>query len=170
VIQVREKDKTESEVEQIVAAIVRAVSDPLKVTVNGFPGIAQEMGTNLHLPDHDLRRRANLPLARGALMSRSIHDLEFDSDADYLILGNLLETTSKPGKAGIGPKAFGKIAAAAPVPVLAVGGIGPRQVRSALAAGANGVAVRSFVIGADDPEVAAHSIRTEIDQYFKGIR
>jgi len=82
---------------------------------------------------------------------------------DYVVLGNILETGSKPGLVGIGygaiPAAVGRFGK----PVLAIGGMQPGTVAPAISAGARGLAVRSFVIGAEDPEAAARAIRKEID-------
>jgi thiamine-phosphate diphosphorylase len=164
VIQLREKDRPESEVEQIVAGVIEEIGDPLQVAVNGFSGIAARQGTNLHLPDHDPCNRAQLTLAPGGALSRSIHQAVGATDADYVVLGNLRESSSKPGKSGIGVTAFADIARTSPVPVLGIGGIDPAWVCDVLAAGGHGVAVRSYVIAADDPEAAARAIRREIDE------
>jgi thiamine-phosphate pyrophosphorylase len=101
----------------------------------------------------------------GRMLSRSVHaDTEsVESALDYVVLGNILVTDSKPGLAGIGFGAIRPVIQRLDRPVLAIGGMQPGTVATAIAAGAHGVAVRSFVIGADDPEAAARAIRKEID-------
>jgi thiamine-phosphate diphosphorylase len=163
VIQIREKTLPEAEVSSIAARVIEMVGDRLRVAVNGFPSIACELGTHLHLPEVMTLDRDNVSLAPGALLSRSIHDPAPVVAADYLILGNLLETGSKPGKAGLGFERFEELARASSAPVLAIGGIEPGQVKNVLRHGGYGVAVRSYVIGANHPERAAREIRRELD-------
>ena len=165
VVQVREKMAAEPEVAEIVRRVISVVGDPLLISVNGFPGIAAEFGTHLHLPEAFGPLSAELRLVDGAFLSRSIHCPATDTAADYVILGNLLETGSKPGKAGIGFESFSRIAQVCPAPVLAIGGIEPGHVADVSRRGGHGVAVRSFVIGSDDPEAAARAIRREIDKW-----
>jgi thiazole tautomerase (transcriptional regulator TenI) len=165
VVQVREKRATELEVAEIVHRVIRAIGDPLQVAVNGFPSIAAEFGTHLHLPEAGVPVGCDIRLAEGALLSRSIHGPAKSVNADYVILGNVMETSSKPGKAGIGFERFGTIARTCPAPVLAIGGMEPRHVADVLRHGGHGVAVRSFVIGSDDPATAARAIRKELEKW-----
>jgi len=167
VIQIREKALPEAEVSNVVARVIETVGDPLRVAVNGFPAMTATLGTHLHLPEAMTLNRDDVSLAPGALLSRSIHDLAPVVAAEYLILGNLLETGSKPGKAGLGFERFEEMARASSAPVLAIGGIKPRHVRNVLRHGGHGVAVRSYVIGADDSERAAREIKQELDLWKK---
>jgi thiamine-phosphate pyrophosphorylase len=50
------------------------------------------------------------------------------------------------------------VAIAAPLPVVAIGGIDRERAASALAAGAAGLAVISAVAGADDPEAEVRAL------------
>jgi thiamine-phosphate pyrophosphorylase len=163
IVQLREKSLPEARVAEIARRIISAVEDPLRVAINGSPAIAAELGTHLHLPEAMTVRRNELHLAAGAMLSRSIHGPAPAIDAEYAILGNLLETGSKPGKAGIGFEAFESAARDCPAPVLAIGGVEPSVIRSVLDYGGYGVVVRSYVIGADDPERAAREIKQELD-------
>lgn len=165
VIQIREKALPEAEVSKIVARVTEMVGDPLRVAVNGFPEIAARLGTHLHLPEATALDQEDVRLAQDALLSRSIHGPALAIDADYAILGNLLETGSKPGKAGLGFERFEELARACPVPVLAIGGIEPGNVRDVLRHGGHGVAVRSYVIGAAHPERAARKIKEELNSW-----
>jgi thiamine monophosphate synthase len=90
--------------------------------------------------------------------------------ADYAIAGPLFATTSHPGAPALGEVRFREIAAAAgSVPVLAIGGITPERVRTAVAAGAAGVAVRSDVLGARDPERAARQLQRQLHASLEAI-
>lgn len=69
--------------------------------------------------------------------------------AQWATLSPYAETPSKPGYGpALGPEAF---AGPWPVPVLALGGIGPDEAARAREAGAHGVAVMGSVMRADDP-------------------
>ncbi|MYK66844.1 MAG: thiamine phosphate synthase, partial [Gemmatimonadetes bacterium] len=93
---------------------------------------------------------------RGFLVGKSIHAPRQAAapavgGLDYLVLGSVYETASHPGGRPIGAGAVAEAAAAATVPVLAIGGVGPGRVSGLLARGAHGVVVKSGVWGADDP-------------------
>lgn len=167
IVQVREKWLPPEDVVEIAKLVISAVSDPTRVAVNGYPEIAADLGTHLHLPDEFMFDRASSKLASGALVSSSIHGHCHDLGADYVILGNVLPTASKPGKAGIRYQEFERVVRDCPCPVLAIGGIGPAHVAEVMKRGAHGVAVRSFVIESDHPEQSARAIRTEIDRWTR---
>jgi thiamine-phosphate pyrophosphorylase len=79
--------------------------------------------------------------------------------ADYLGVGSVFATTSKAdaGEA-IWPEGLAQIRAAVGIPIVAVGGITAGNAPEAVRAGAQGVAVISAVVGADDVREAAHRI------------
>ena len=165
IIQVREKDLELEVVSDIVATVIAATGGPDHVAVNSYPEIAVRFGTHLHLPESLRLDADDIELATGALVSRSIHGPLTRKDLDYAILGNVFETGSKPGKPGLGVTALRQVVDAAACPVLAIGGLEPSNLGPVMASGAYGVAVRSYVIGSDDPEGAARAIRTEIDRW-----
>ncbi|MDR7521966.1 MAG: thiamine phosphate synthase [Armatimonadota bacterium] len=79
--------------------------------------------------------------------------------ADYVGVGSVFPTTSKPDAGdAIGPQALTPIRAAVRIPVVAIGGITHANAAEAIRAGADGVAVISAVVGADDVEEAARRL------------
>ncbi len=71
---------------------------------------------------------------------------------DYAIAGPAFETPSKPGYGPeIGRKGLAEIARAAPVPVLAIGGLNATRAAEVLASGPVGIAVMGGVMRATDP-------------------
>jgi thiamine-phosphate pyrophosphorylase len=71
---------------------------------------------------------------------------------DYAIAGPAFETPSKPGYGPeIGRKGLAEIAAAARVPVLAIGGLNATRAAEVLAAGPVGIAVMGGVMRSTDP-------------------
>jgi thiamine-phosphate pyrophosphorylase len=73
---------------------------------------------------------------------------------DYAIAGPAFETPSKPGYGPeIGRKGLRELAAAAHVPLLAIGGINTVRIGDVIAAGCAGIAVMGGVMRAADPAV-----------------
>ncbi|ARC88483.1 thiamine phosphate synthase [Rhodovulum sp. MB263] len=78
---------------------------------------------------------------------------------DYLGVGPVRATATKPDHAA--PLGFGglaRIAAASPLPCVAIGGVGATDARALKAAGAAGMAVVSAISAAPDPEDAARAL------------
>jgi thiamine-phosphate diphosphorylase len=169
-VQVREKDLPDAALLDLVRAILlaigRATTGHARVVVNGRPAVARAAETGLHLPE---AAPPPEPEHTWPLWGRSVHDpagaaRAAAEGADYLVAGALFPTSSKPGVQPLGVDGLRRIVAAAgAVPVLAIGGITPARVALAIAAGAAGVAVRSDILGAADPEQAAWALRRALD-------
>jgi thiamine-phosphate pyrophosphorylase len=145
------------------AALLRRLIDRLRGTpasllVNGHPALARAFGVGLHVP-----ALAPLLADRPLLFGRAVHDeaearRAVAEGVSYVVVGPVFATGSKPGHAGIGLDGLGSLAAiVAPVPVFAIGGFTPERARTALSAGAYGVAVRSAILAALDPARAARA-------------
>ena len=82
--------------------------------------------------------------ASGWLVGRSVHGVDEavrHGGVDYLLLGTIFPSASKPAGAGVqGLDVLGRAATASRVPVIAIGGIDPDRARACAAAGAAGVA------------------------------
>ena len=78
---------------------------------------------------------------------------------DYVIAGPAFETASKPGYGPeIGCKGLAEIAAAARVPVFAIGGINATRAAEVLVAGPVGIAVMGIVMRPADPRQDNESV------------
>jgi thiamine-phosphate pyrophosphorylase len=83
--------------------------------------------------------------------------------ADYVALSPTFATGSKSDAGpGLGLSVLSAIRAAVSVPLIAIGGINARNVADVIAAGADGVAVISAVVGVDDLTAAARDLRARI--------
>lgn len=81
---------------------------------------------------------------------------------DYIGAGPVRATGSKADHAApIGMDGLARICAAAPVPAVAIGGIGPGDAAALKAAGARGMAVISAIAAAQDPEAATRALADE---------
>lgn len=82
---------------------------------------------------------------------------------DYLGVGPVFATTTKPNAPDpIGFEHLGRIKAAAGLPVVAIGGLKPEHVEPTLAAGADGLAIVSAIMAAEDPAKAARDFADRI--------
>lgn len=152
-VQVRERDLEGRALCDLVSACVAAVRGTgTRILVNDRLDVALAAGAHgVHL------RGASFPAARaravsppGFLIGRSIHSVDEARAAyrggglDYLLFGHVFATASKPGLAPAGLDRLAEVAAATPLPVLAVGGITPDRAALVAGAGASGFAAISM--------------------------
>ncbi len=158
-IQIREKDldtpARSALVTRIRDAVAATTDTPVQIVVNGDPTSAG-LVDGLHLaadqpaPSPETRKSLRL-------FGRSIHDepearSALTQQPDYLILGTLYPTPSKPGHPGSGPQLLQRISPiTAPTPLLAIGGITTQHIPDLLSAGAHGIAVTSTILQSPDP-------------------
>ena len=82
---------------------------------------------------------------------------------DYIGVGPIHETPTKPGRPAVGLELVRYAAANAPVPFFAIGGIDAGNLAEVLAAGASRVCVLRTLANADEPERAARELRMRLD-------
>lgn len=156
---VREKDSPRSEQIEFVRAIKELARRwDARVTLHGDPAVARAADADgVHLSAGGDGAAARALLGANALVGLSIHTLDEARAADpaavdYVIAGPMFESASKPGHGpALGPEGLRAIAAAARVPVIAIGGIDAANAHVALKAGATGVAVMGGVMRATAP-------------------
>jgi thiamine-phosphate pyrophosphorylase len=93
------------------------------------------------------------------LLGISTHDVAQahaarDAGADYIAVGAMFATATKPDFELVGPGLVRKLRADIGVPLVGIGGITHDNVADVIRAGADGVAVISAVCGAPDPSAA----------------
>jgi thiamine-phosphate pyrophosphorylase len=167
-VQVREKGRPAREVFEAVREVLEAVGGAARVVVNDRVDVAVAAGAHgVHLAASSLppaAARLLLPRQTGWILGVSVHSLEearvaAEAGADYVTFGHVFPTGSKPGVPSRGLEALAEVVQAVPVPVLAIGGIGPDNVREVLATGCAGVAVIRAILNAPDPEGEARRLR-----------
>jgi thiazole tautomerase (transcriptional regulator TenI) len=159
---------------RLVQEIRRRIGDGIGLLVNGGPETARGARTGLHLRERDIdvaAARAQLPPA--TLLGRSVHSVAAaagSAGADYVLAGHVFLSASKPGLPPLGLDGLGAIAAAAPCPTLAIGGITPKRVAEVVRAGAAGIAVIGAIVEADDPRAATAALRAALDEALQEMR
>lgn len=127
----------------------------------------------VHLPEGRLTVEATRRiLSPGDLVGRSVHSVDAACEAaaqgvDYLVAGTIFASQSHPDRPPAGLGFLRDVCAAAPVPVLAIGGVTPQNLKLCLEAGAAGVAVLSPIMRATDPKAAAQAYRVALDGNWK---
>jgi len=147
--------------------------------VNDRVDLAIAVGADgVHLGQDDLPTRAARPLLRpGMVLGRSTHSVaqarEAQSEgADYIAVGSMFPTQTKPDFELVGPELIRAVRPATKSPLIGIGGITRENVAEVIRAGADGVAVISAVCGAPDPAAATReflaAIRAERDLNRRG--
>jgi thiamine-phosphate pyrophosphorylase len=129
-----------------------------RLMLHGDAGLAEAAGLDgVHLPAGGDAVQARALLGGERLLGISIHSAAQAARldpalVDYAIAGPAYETESKPGYGpALGAQGIAAIAAAAGVPILAIGGIGADKIPGLVRAGAAGVAVMGVVMRARAP-------------------
>ena len=159
-VQVRERELATRDLLHLVGRCVEAArGTSTRVLVNDRVDVALAAGAHgVHLPATGVppsRLRRLVP--PGFIVGRSVHDADeaarvaADGGVDYLIFGTVFPTSSKPGAAAVGVVALRAAVAAAPVPVLAIGGVTLNRLSGIAATGAAGfAAIGLFAVAGPD--------------------
>jgi thiamine-phosphate pyrophosphorylase len=157
IIQVRAKGSTHSElVEMGLAVLGAAFSHDVPVIINDDIDAAFEISADgVHLGQEDLaripREERVSRLANMRIVGTSTHSLEqalaAERDgADYIGVGPVFPTATKPGALPVGLELVREVAARVHVPSFAIGGITLDNIDQVLEAGATRVAVVSAIL------------------------
>ncbi|MEW6319784.1 MAG: thiamine phosphate synthase [Acidobacteriota bacterium] len=173
-VQIRERDLDG----RVLAALVRAAraalaGAPTRLVVNDRLDVAAAAGADgVHLREDSVPSEAARRLApRPFLVGRSVHDAAGARAAgpvDYLLASPVFPTSSKPAPTPwLGVHGLRAIVAAGwPLPVLALGGVGPKRVAEFRGAGVAGVAA----IGAFLPPAPGADLATHVEKVVAELR
>ncbi len=163
IVQLREKRLADDELTAVASAAAALCARlGALLIVNDRPGVAAASGADgIHvgqddLPPEDVREIVGPEM----LVGLSTHTPE-EIDAvdpglvDYIGVGPVHETPTKPGRPAVGLELVRYAAANATVPFFAIGGLDAGNLREVLGAGAERVCVLRAITGAPDPEAAA---------------
>ena len=167
-VQLREKDAPQAEVvlrARTLAPLCRAAGVPF--VVNDDVEAARIAGADgVHVGQDDAAcADARAKLGPDAIVGVSVQTVEQAlaaqaAGADYLGVGAVFGTPTKPDAADVGPEGLAAICVAVDIPVVAIGGLNAATVSSLEGTGADGVAVVSAIFAADDIEEQSRRLRT----------
>lgn len=141
-----------------VAALTRPSEAML--LVHARPDLARAVGAHAvqlrrdDLPPRDARRVLGSGWIGVSVHSRAEAEAAIAEGADFVVAGNVFETTSHPGRPAKGTSWLAELCALER-PVIAIGGITPARAALVRRAGAWGAAAITAVWEAPDPGIAA---------------
>ena len=160
-VQVRAKELPDGELLAVLEearAVTRRLHVPL--VVNDRPDLAALAGADfVHVGQDDLPLRAVRRFGIPAGLSTHSREEVDRAEADYIAVGPVFATPTKPGRPSVGLDLVRYAAVHAPAPWFAIGGIDRTNVADVLGAGARRIAVVRAIGDADDPEAAARELR-----------
>lgn len=167
IVQYREKS-ADDEVRLELAGKIKALCHQYRALfiVNDRVDIAAAVGADgVHLGQQDLPMAAArqilgpLPLVGRSTTSPAEMARAIDEGADYIGVGPVYATPTKPGKAAAGYEYVRYALENAPMPWFAIGGIDLTNVGAVKEAGAPGIAIVRAIMAADNPTEAAQAFK-----------
>ncbi len=138
--------------------------------INDYPEVAIEVGADgVHVGQEDMApARVRAMVGPEMLVGLSTHapgEIEAVDPAlvDYIGVGPVHATPTKPGRPAVGVELVRYAAAHAKAPFFAIGGLDADNVGEALDGGASRVCVLRAVANAENPEQAASALRGLLD-------
>ncbi|RHZ98804.1 thiamine phosphate synthase [Cereibacter sphaeroides] len=169
-VQLRDKHRSDAELIPLARRLVAALdAQGVPLIVNDRIEVVLASGAaGLHVGQGDLgvaeaRRRIGPDRLLGLSVEAPEHLEALPLGiVDYVGAGPVRATASKPDHAPpIGFEGLARLVAAAPVPAVAIGGLGAGDAHAVKAAGAAGMAIVSAIGAAADPEAAARALALE---------
>ncbi len=158
IIQYREKNKSTKEMVDEAAEIRRICGDRAIFLVNDRIDVALAVDADgVHIGQDDMPiETARKLLGADKIIGLTVHNVEEAieaeiSDADYLGLGSIFDTsTKKDAGKGIGPASIRDVKNAIKIPVVAIGGINKENCILVVENGADSLVAISAVVCSDD--------------------
>ncbi len=170
-VQLREKEAAAREFVELGRAL-KALLQPLGVPllINDRADVAVAVGADgLHVGQTDLpAEAARALLGPDAVIGLSITAIDQARGADvryadYLGVGPIFPSGTKPDATPpLSLAGLTAVRAMSRLPIVAIGGVAESNAAAAIAAGADGIAVVSAIMGAADPEKAARALAKRV--------
>jgi thiamine-phosphate pyrophosphorylase len=172
IVQLRMKDAPDAEILATAEVVAAACADHGALFIlNDRPDLVEATGADgVHVGQED----APVAVARGAVGSKRLVGLSTHTPeqieaaagagADYIGVGPVYETPTKPGRPAVGLELVRFAAAHARVPFFAIGAIDTGNVAAVARAGARRAAVVRALTLAEDPAWAASELRARLER------
>ena len=171
-IQLRAKQQSLMDIAQLGAAMRKLIpaNGPLFV-LNDHPELVGDMGADgIHVGQDDLSvDEARSKAGAGVLVGKSTHSLEQaiaaeKEGADYIGVGPIYATLTKPDYVPVGPPLIAQVGAAVKVPQFCIGGINEKTLTEVLAAGARRIVIVSDLLKSTDISAYCRRVREKLDE------
>lgn len=176
VVQLREKEMEAGDLLRVGAPVAEACRDEgVPFFINDRPDVALALGADgVHLGTNDLPTAVARRILGETLVGRSTHS-EADigealhrQDPDYIAVGPVFETPTKPGRPPAGLDLIAYAAEKVEVPWFAIGGIDGSTLGRVLEAGARRIVVVRVITEADDPPGVAAALKSSLTAFATG--
>ena len=164
------RDKSLSDAELVEASKAFTGHDALFI-LNDRPDLVDECGADgIHVgQDDDPPKVARAAVGPDRIVGRSTHEpdqaaaAEADEDVDYLAVGPVHVTPTKPGRPAAGLDYVAHAASTVTKPWFAIGGLDAGNVHEIVERGATRIVVVRAITEAADPEAAARALRDALE-------
>jgi thiamine-phosphate pyrophosphorylase len=170
IVQLRLKDGDDDSVLATAARFARACATHRALFIlNDRPELVSVAGADgVHVGQDDMPvARARELVGPNRLVGLSTHspaqiDQASEAAVDYIGVGPVHETPTKPGRPSVGLELVRYAASHSRHPFFAIGGIDPGNAGAVVEAGAERIAVVRAITQADDPGAAARTLRAAL--------
>jgi thiamine-phosphate pyrophosphorylase len=170
-IQLREKDMEAGDLLRVGGPVADACRDAgVSFVVNDRPDVALALDAGVHLGQNDVPVAVARRILGGAIIGVSTHSRGEINDAlaatepiDYIAVGPVYETPTKPGRPAVGLELVRYAAQHAMLPWFAIGGIDSTNIAGVIDAGARRIVVVRAITEAPDPVAAAAELSAQLD-------
>jgi thiamine-phosphate pyrophosphorylase len=164
------RDKTLDDAGLVEAARAFQGLDALFI-LNDRPDLVEACGAaGVHVgQDDDTPAQARAAVGPERIVGRSTHEppqaaaADADPDVDYLAVGPVHETPTKPGRPAAGLYYVAHAASTVGKPWFAIGGLDAGNVHEVVERGATRIVVVRAITEAEDPEAAARALRAALE-------
>ena len=170
IVQYREKEKSKQEMIEEASRIKELCGNDVILTINDDVDVALAVNADgVHLGSDDVPYdAAREKLGNDKIIGVTCRNAEDAAKAeklgaDYVSIGPIFSTTTKPGLKPVGIEMIEKVKNVINIPFVAIGGINLDNLDSVTEAGAARVAAISAVVAKDDVE-------REVKRFIGGIR
>jgi thiamine-phosphate pyrophosphorylase len=176
-IQLRAKKLPLAAISQLgnkMRAIIPSVDHHASVLfiLNDHPELVSEIGADgIHVGQDDLSvNAARAKAGAGVLVGKSTHSLNQalaaeKEGADYIGVGPIYATPTKPDYVPVGPALIGQVSSAVRVPQFCIGGINEVTLPEVLAAGARRVVIVSALLLSEDIPAYCRRVREKLQEW-----